>query len=64
MHTDPNRWAPVWEGSTVLVFAAEKILNEHGITYARLDSDKDGQVQLRVPWEDDERAREMLRGNA
>ena len=64
MQTDPSRWAPVWEGSTALVFAAEKVLNEHGIPYARLDADKEGQVQLRVPWEEDEHARAMLRGNA
>lgn len=64
MQTDPTRWAPVWEGSANLVFAAEKILKEHAIPFARVEADTEGHVQLRVPWEDDERAREMLRGNA
>lgn len=64
MQTDPYRWSPVWEGSVKLVFAAENVLKERDIPFARLDGEGDGQVQLRVPWDHEERAREWLRGNA
>jgi hypothetical protein len=64
MQTDPSRWAPVWEGSEHLVFAAEKVLKERGIPFARVMGEAEGQIQLRVPWDEDERAREWLRGNA
>lgn len=60
---DPQRWAPVWEGAVSLAYISEKVLRENGILFARIPKGG-GQVQVRVPWADDERARELLRGQA
>lgn len=53
-------WAPVWEGPRALAAMTEKILSEHGISFVEEPGEREGRVQIRVPWESDERAKELL----
>lgn len=56
-------WAPVWEGPRALAAVTEKILTEHGITFIEEAGEQEGRVQIRVPWDSDEHAKELLRGS-
>lgn len=56
----PERWALVWEGHDSLADLTEKMLVEHGIDFAR-GIGAAGKVEIRVPWEHEETARELIR---